>query len=148
VSRSLQVKHLLCRFRKRVGALFLLQNTIFFAPIQLSIFFSGIKCCWTGSPIHPLFLCSFYILCCTCSLPENSWNSAHWTINQSRCDSILFNDTSSFFNLWRWQGDTGKPEIGKRTAKGKQWQEDDTNEWWAKINNLIFKNHNSVSDSK
>jgi hypothetical protein len=38
-------------------------------------FFSGIKCCWSGSPIHPLFLCSFYMLCCTCSRAQYSWNT-------------------------------------------------------------------------
>jgi hypothetical protein len=69
-------------------------------------FLSGIKCCWTSSPIHPLFLYAFYILCWTWSRLEYNWNPIHWTIKQSRCDSILLNDTSSFYKHWRWQGDT------------------------------------------
>jgi hypothetical protein len=41
-------------------------------PYPTLQFFSGIKCCWSGSPIQSLFLCSFYILCCTCSRAQYS----------------------------------------------------------------------------
>ena len=60
MSRSLQAKHHLCRFRKRVGALFLLLRTRFSSLSNSSYFFSGIKCCWTGSPIQPLLLYGFH----------------------------------------------------------------------------------------
>ena len=96
----------------------------------LHFFFSGIKCYLSGSPIHPLLLYSFYILCCTCSRAEYSWNLTHWTINQSCCVSIPVNGGFSFYKKitkdWRWQSDTGKPEVGKGQPKEK-WQEDDNN---------------------
>ena len=59
VSRSLQVKHLLCRFRKRVGASFPLQKTSF------SSLFNFLVASNVVGPVHPS-ISYFYVVFIYC----------------------------------------------------------------------------------
>ena len=78
ISRSVYIKDLLCRFRNRVCALQLLQNTKLFLPTQIFICFQ-----WQSKVVAPVGTpssYSLYIICCrggsmsqVVGLPNNSY---------------------------------------------------------------------------
>jgi hypothetical protein len=86
--RPCTLKYIFCRFRKRVGALQLLQKTKISSSTPIFILFK-----WQSNAVDSVdqFLTFLYIVgiyCWSCSRPEYSWNTVRLTSFNAFCNNL------------------------------------------------------------
>jgi hypothetical protein len=86
------------RKKNRISALYPLLKTKLFVPTQISLYFQWqSKADARVGPSLPSYL--DFIYCWNCSRPENSWNIAHWKLNNNQSINQMI-DSSRKTRAW------------------------------------------------